>query len=92
TIATPSDFLKAIGRNLQSKVSIEGWVQFWHTKGRDLKDTGVGVKDRKYILWCMEKYRRGFPIKEFAHDASPKKTIRGWGPAVQNGKRIRSRR
>jgi hypothetical protein len=46
----------------------------------------------RYILWCMTKYRQGVPIEEFAHELKPKKTIRGWGPKVQNGKRIRSRR
>ncbi|KAF7299619.1 IGR domain-containing protein [Mycena chlorophos] len=47
---------------------------------------------RRYILWCMEKYRQGSPVTAFAHPPPPKKTIRGWGPSVQNGKRIRSRR
>ena len=46
----------------------------------------------RYILWCMEKFRNGLPVEEFAHELKPKKKIRGWGPAVQNGKRIRSRR
>ncbi|KNZ73045.1 hypothetical protein J132_01430 [Termitomyces sp. J132] len=51
-----------------------------------------GILYRRYILWCMEKYRSGLPIESFAHEPRPKKTVRGWGPSVQNGKRIRSRR
>ncbi|KAJ7025398.1 hypothetical protein C8F04DRAFT_1128858 [Mycena alexandri] len=91
SVHTPSDFLKAIGRSVDTKV--EDWDEFWQqTTGRNLRSAGVGVRDRRYVLWCMEKYRQGLPIPSFAHDPRPKKTIRGWGPSVQNGKRIRSRR
>ncbi|KAJ7133024.1 hypothetical protein C8R46DRAFT_970596 [Mycena filopes] len=93
SIHTPADFLKAIGRSVDTKVSPENWEDFWQkTTGRNLKSSGLGVRDRRYVLWCMEKYRQGLPVKSFAHEPTPKKTIRGWGPAVQNGKRIRSRR
>ncbi|KAF9534490.1 hypothetical protein CPB83DRAFT_756309 [Crepidotus variabilis] len=104
-VRTPEDFLKAIGRASETKVSTETWTKFWNMDGSAMRAAGVGVRDRKwtlfltrilpltrYILWCMEKYRLGFPIREFAHDAPPKKTVRGWGPKVQDGKRIRSRR
>ncbi|KAJ6585162.1 hypothetical protein B0H19DRAFT_881407, partial [Mycena capillaripes] len=91
-IGTPDAFLKAIGRSCDTKLSIENWDDFWKQGGRNLKSAGVGVRDRRYILWCMEKYRSGLSVEEFAHDPKPKKTIRGWGPSVQNGKRIRSRR
>ncbi|KAI0953170.1 hypothetical protein AcW1_007464 [Taiwanofungus camphoratus] len=57
-----------------------------------MKKAGLAVRDRRYILWSMEKYRRGEDPASFAHPPSPKKKIRGRGPAVQNGKRIRSRR
>ena len=30
-----------------------------------------------YILWCMEKYRQGLRIMDFAHPANPPKKIRG---------------
>ncbi|KAF8644425.1 hypothetical protein AX16_008484 [Volvariella volvacea WC 439] len=91
-ITTPAEFLKAIGRDSESKLQIEGWEEFWKTDGQAMKKAGVGVKERRYILWCMEKYRSGMKIQDFAHEPKPKKTVRGWGPAVQNGKRIRSRR
>ena len=130
SIASHGDFLKAIGRASETKLSVESWDQLWRMTGPDMRKSGVAVRDRRfvvslhnsffhrvsepldfarYILWCMEKFRTGIPIEEFAHEPVPKKTIRGyvstqivvfliliqyrrWGPCVQNGKRIRSRR
>ncbi|TFK27966.1 hypothetical protein FA15DRAFT_665714 [Coprinopsis marcescibilis] len=89
---TPKDFLKAIGRSAETKIPTENWAEFWKTSGQDLRKAGLAVKDRRYVLWCMEKYRNGLPIQAFAHEPTAKKTIRGWGPKVQNGKRIRSKR
>ncbi|KAF5382550.1 hypothetical protein D9615_002841 [Tricholomella constricta] len=92
SITTPTEFLKAIGRSVETKVTLEKWEELWKLSGHELKKSGLAVRDRRYILWCMEKYRNGLPIESFAHEPKPKKTIRGWGPAVQNGKRIRSRK
>ncbi|KIK77435.1 hypothetical protein PAXRUDRAFT_378003 [Paxillus rubicundulus Ve08.2h10] len=76
-ITTPRDFLRAIGRSAETKVSIDSWDAFWHTGGYDLRKAGLAVKDRRYILWCMEKYRREIPIKDYAHEPRPKKKTRG---------------
>ncbi|KAJ3817828.1 IGR protein motif-domain-containing protein [Lentinula raphanica] len=94
TITTPNDFLKNIGRSMDTKLSPvpESWDDFWRMSGLDLRKAGMGVKDRRYALWCMSKYRRGLAVEEFAHEQKPQKTVRGWGPSVQNGKRIRSKR
>ncbi|KAF8158267.1 hypothetical protein B0H34DRAFT_448189 [Crassisporium funariophilum] len=92
SIKSPEDFLKAIGRSSETKFSPENWEDLWKSNGLKLRKAGISVRDRRYILWCMEKYRLGYPIEEFAHEPPPKKTVRGWGPKVQNGKRIRSRR
>ncbi|KAL1745115.1 IGR protein motif-domain-containing protein [Schizophyllum fasciatum] len=78
---SPQSFLKSIGRSLETKLEVEEWNKFWEMSGRDLRAAGLPVKDRRYILWCMEKYRQGVSPSEIA-----------WGPKVQNGKRIRSRR
>ena len=100
SIASPSDFLKAIGRASETKLSVESWDQLWRLNGLDMRKSGVAVRDRKfvvslyivffegvsepplvfarYILWCMEKFRAGIPIEEFAHEPPPKKTIRGY--------------
>ncbi|KAL5519925.1 hypothetical protein ACEPAG_1585 [Sanghuangporus baumii] len=90
--ATTESFLTAIGRDAASKVKAASWEELWSLDGHALKDAGVTVKDRRYILWCMEKFRQGYEPKEFAHPPRPKKKIRGHGPAVQNGKRNRSKR
>ncbi|KAK0553012.1 hypothetical protein OC846_002332 [Tilletia horrida] len=59
---------------------------------KDLRAGGVTVKDRRYILWALEKYRQGQDPAKFSIGVKPKKTIRGWGPRVQNGVRVRGRR
>ncbi|KAG7088289.1 hypothetical protein E1B28_012301 [Marasmius oreades] len=92
SINTPQDFLKAIGRSLDTKITQNSWEQFWKSSGLQFREQGLSVRDRRYTLWCMEKFRHGVPVEEFVHEPRPKKTIRGWGPTVQNGKRIRSRR
>ncbi|KAH9950603.1 IGR protein motif-domain-containing protein [Amylocystis lapponica] len=92
SIATPEDFLKAIGRSSDTKLTVEKWEDLWKFDGHQLRKAGLDVRDRRYIMWSMEKYRQGESPSDFAHEPPPKKTIRGWGPSVQNGKRIRSRR
>ncbi|KAJ3733357.1 IGR protein motif-domain-containing protein [Lentinula guzmanii] len=94
TITTPNDFLKSIGRSMETKMTSapESWDDFWRTSGLDLRKAGLSVRDRRYTLWCMSKFRRGIAVGEFAHEPKPQKTVRGWGPSVQNGKRIRSKR
>ncbi|THH12552.1 hypothetical protein EW146_g7585 [Bondarzewia mesenterica] len=92
SITSPEAFLKAIGRSSETKVSYETWEQLWHTSGIELKKNGLSVQDRRYVLWAMQKFRLGEDPLDFTHDPKKKKKIRGWGPAVQNGKRIRSRR
>lgn len=53
-----------------------------------LKGEGVSPQHRKYILWSLEKFRQGEDPKEFAYDIKKKK-VRGWGPRVQKGIRVR---
>ncbi|PWN34860.1 uncharacterized protein FA14DRAFT_160282 [Meira miltonrushii] len=57
--------------------------------GFKLKEAGVPVKERRYFLWCLERFKQGQHPSEVAYDIKPKKTIRGWGPRVQNGIRVR---
>ena len=122
TVKEPADFLKRIGRDAETKLSVESWEELWRMDGAAMKKAGVGIRDRRcvvrhfgavvvaglplgpvvgpgagtatlvcalhsalltngwlcrYIQWCMEKFRLGFPIEEFAHEPTPKKTIRG---------------
>jgi len=92
SIDTPTAFLTAIGRSCETKLKISEWPELWQMGGAGMKKAGVGVKDRRYILWSLEKFRQGQDPSDFAHAETPKKIIRGWGPSVQLGKRIRSRR
>jgi len=63
----------------------------WELKGTNVpvKDRRYGLvlgdivfSDRRvvgrYILWCMEKYRQGVPVEQFAHESKRKKKIRGY--------------
>ena len=52
TIKTPSDFLKAIGRNEQDKFKVGEdvtWEQFFSYKGVDLKIAEVSIRDRRCV-------------------------------------------
>ncbi|KAI0320193.1 hypothetical protein OF83DRAFT_1053609 [Amylostereum chailletii] len=92
-IDSPEAFLKAIGRKSETKLSYDSWEGLFKADGATMRKAGLEVKDRRrYILWAVEKYRQGWSPKDIAHEPKPKKKVRGWGPAVQNGKRIRSRR
>lgn len=51
-ITSPQDFLKAIGRSAENKLSPESWEQLWHTDGFQLKKAGLGVSERR----CVSTY------------------------------------
>ena len=74
---TTQSFLSAIGRDAASKVKVADWNEFWSLDGRAMKEAGLAVRDRRYILWCMERFRQGYDPKEFAYPPQPKKKIRG---------------
>jgi hypothetical protein len=48
-ISTPQDFLKAIGRSSETKISIDSWDAFWRTSGWDMKNAGLSVQDRRSV-------------------------------------------
>ncbi|CAO1632399.1 unnamed protein product [Parajaminaea phylloscopi] len=97
-VATPADFLEAISskprRDLTSDSSLLGllgddWDKMWTLTSSDFKTAGVGVQQRRYVLWAMEKFRQGWKPEDFKIVPKPKKRVRGWGPRVQNGIRVR---
>ncbi len=49
-IKTAEDFLKALGRSSESKLSVESWEELWQTNSFALKKAGVGVQDRRYVF------------------------------------------
>lgn len=54
-ISTPQDFLKAIGRSSETKMSIDSWDAFWRTSGWDMKNAGLSIQDRRSVtlrLYC----------------------------------------
>jgi len=88
----PADLLKDFRRSADSKLKVSEWDELWKMRGVDMKAAGLSVKDRRYILWALHKVKQGEEPSQFAHEPMPKKTVRGWGPRVQNGKIIKSRR
>lgn len=49
SINTPEDFLKAIGRGSETKITFDTWDSLWKTNGLSLKKAGVAVRDRRYV-------------------------------------------
>ena len=40
-------------------------------------------------MWALEKYRQGLEPSEFVRSVKKPKKVRGWGPRVQKGYRVR---
>lgn len=47
-IQTAEDFLKAIGRESETKLKVE-WDELWKMDGRAMREAGVGTRDRRYV-------------------------------------------
>ncbi|WFD21778.1 hypothetical protein MEQU1_000434 [Malassezia equina] len=96
-IDSPKAFLQAISkprRDLASNSTCvsavgEDWDAMFRLTSEKLKGEGVAVKDRKYLLWSLEKFRHGKDPRDFAYDFKKPKKVRGWGPRVQKGIRVR---
>ncbi|WFC98236.1 Vacuolar fusion protein mon1 [Malassezia yamatoensis] len=94
---SPMAFLKAISktrRNLAENSSCvnavgNDWDAMFRLNSYKLKGEGVPVKERKYLLWALDKYREGGDPYKFAYDTKKKKVVRGWGPRVQKNIRVR---
>lgn len=67
----------------------EDWDMMFRLTSEKLKGEGMAVKDRKYLLWSLEKFRQGEDPRDFAYDIKKPKKVRGWGPRVQKGYRVR---
>ncbi|KWU43816.1 hypothetical protein RHOSPDRAFT_34616 [Rhodotorula sp. JG-1b] len=86
----PASLLSASKRGLESYAEKLGsWSELFTKTSGDLRDAGMDVKQTRYTLWLLEKYRQGHDPATVAVAPTPKKTIRGWGPKIQNGKRVR---
>ncbi|KAK4052611.1 hypothetical protein OIO90_004239 [Microbotryomycetes sp. JL221] len=90
---TPESLLKAAGRGLEQYSTKLGedlnWASLFTKTGQQLADAGMTTKERRYLMWILEKYRQGHDVKAVSIPAKPKKKYRGWGPKIQFGKRVR---
>lgn len=52
---SPSDLLKAIGRSIDSKLTVESWEELWQFDRIKLKQAGLPVRDRRYVhcIWQL---------------------------------------
>jgi len=78
TYSTPKDLLKMFGRKSEDKLNVESWDQLWKLRGIDMKEAGLAVKDRRYILWALERTKQGAQPEHLVKETTPKKTIRGY--------------
>lgn len=77
-----------IGRKCEeaSEVYQNNWQNLFEWDSRTLKEKGVSVQQRKYILHQVEKLRKGEPIREikkgeksfFGGERKRKETIAKW--------------
>jgi hypothetical protein len=63
SIQTPEDFLKAIGREAETKLSVESWTKFWKMDGRSMREAGIGTKDRRYVIEIMVFFPLGKTLR-----------------------------
>merc|ERR1711939_1106910 len=86
----PEALLKVSKRGLQAHAQLfPDWRSLFLATGPALKEQGLAPKERRYLLWYLEKFRQGGDPAEYDIAPKPRKKIRGWGPAVQHGVRIR---
>ncbi|KAK8844154.1 hypothetical protein IAR55_006948 [Kwoniella newhampshirensis] len=91
---TPEALLSRIGRNADKKLTpfAESWDKLnevW-LKTQKLQDVGLAIKERRYILWAFSRYSQGSNPSSFIRPPKPSKKVRGWGPKIQNGVRVRA--
>ncbi|GAA5891591.1 hypothetical protein JCM8208_007332 [Rhodotorula glutinis] len=86
----PTAILAASKRGLESYADKMGsWDEAFTKTSAELRDAGMTVKESRYTLWLLEKYRQGHDPLSVAVPPTPKKLVRGWGDRVQNGIRVR---
>ena len=63
SITTPLDLLSLSKRKLEAYESKLGtWDELFTKTGADLREAGMTIKERRYTLWFLEKYRCAFPL------------------------------
>jgi hypothetical protein len=65
TVPDVESFLKKIGRNTLEYVEhFESWNKLMTITTEEMKEKGIETRQRRYILACREKFRRGEEPKE----------------------------
>ncbi|TNY24111.1 hypothetical protein DMC30DRAFT_346400, partial [Rhodotorula diobovata] len=86
----PASLLAASKRGLEQYADkVGGWAELFGKSSAQLRDAGMTVKESRYTLWLLEKFRQGHDPLTVAVPPTPKKKFRAWGPRVQHGVRIR---
>lgn len=58
-------FLTKIGRNMsQYSGQFDTWQSLINARGKTLKANGLDVRDRRYLLGWIERFKQGLPLKE----------------------------
>lgn len=76
---TVEKFLKTIGRGCEEHIDkIPDWWSLFNWKSEKLKEVGIPIRQRKWILYWVERYRQGFdpyyiPLRSHAKKNSPAK-------------------
>lgn len=63
-ISNPEDFLIAIGRGSEKKISFDTWDALWKTNGLALKKAGLAVRDRRCVRHVHQNIR---PMSDALH-------------------------
>ncbi|BGP27468.1 hypothetical protein JCM10295v2_006436 [Rhodotorula toruloides] len=86
----PASLLAVSKRGLEEFAEKVGsWDNLFMKSGKELREAGMNIKQSKYCLWLLEKYRQGFNPAHVAIPQKPKKKFRGWGPKIQHGVRVK---
>lgn len=65
-INSPLSFLVAIGRNsVEVADKFKSWGHLFQSNGKKMKKLGLTPKQRKYILWNVNRFNLGFELREF---------------------------
>ncbi|CAK9783152.1 hypothetical protein CC85DRAFT_284100 [Cutaneotrichosporon oleaginosum] len=90
----PVDLLSKIGRNADKKLAekVPDWkalTELYFKGTKPMSDAGMTPRERRYVMWALERYSHGDAPSTFIRPPKPPKKIRGWGPRVQHGKRVK---
>lgn len=70
-ITTPAALLAVSKRKLsQYEGKLGDWSELFTKTGSELRDAGMSVSDRRYVLWLLEKYRYVPPARAWVEEGA----------------------